>query len=160
MTEAEQRYSKMKKIVLALIQAKRKLKHYFEVHLIIVPTKFPIRAILHKPDQSRRMVEWAIKLEVHEITYEPQTAIKGQVVADFLLECEPESDEEAELPNDPKWKLFVDVSSMQSSSGIGVEIQTLDGTTLQQAIHLEFPTSNNEAECEALLAGLRLAQTL
>src|SRR4029450_6650660 len=94
MTEVEHRYSKMKKIVLALIQAKRKLRHYFEAHPIIVPTKFSIRTILHKPDQFGRMVKWAIELGVHEITYEPRIAIKGQAVADFLLECEPKSDEE------------------------------------------------------------------
>src|SRR4029450_8002186 len=143
MTEAERRYSKMEKIVLALIQAKRKLRNYFEAHPIIVPTKFPIKAILHKPDQSGRMIKWEIELGVHEITYEPRTAIKGQAVADFLLEYEPESDEEEELPSIPEWKLFVDGSATQAGSGIGIEIQTPDGTALRQAIHLEFPASNN-----------------
>src|SRR4029450_5694784 len=116
--------------------------------------------ILHKPDQSGRMIKWAIELGVHEIRYEPRTTIKGQAVADFLLECEPESYEEEDLSSILEWKLFVNGSATQAGSGIRIEIQTSDGTALRQAIHLEFPASNNEAEYEALIAGLRLAQTL
>lgn len=36
MTEAEKRYGMMEKLVFALIHVKRKLRHYFESHLIIV----------------------------------------------------------------------------------------------------------------------------
>ena len=39
---AETRYSAVEKIVLALVNAKKKLSHYFETHPIIVITDFPI----------------------------------------------------------------------------------------------------------------------
>ncbi|CAL9018596.1 unnamed protein product, partial [Prunus brigantina] len=45
-------------------------------------------------------------------------------------------------------------------SGAGVVIITPDGTLLEQAITLGFSASNNEAEYEALLAGLCLAKEL
>jgi ribonuclease HI len=56
--------------------------------------------------------------------------------------------------------LRVDGASNQKGAGAGLVIITPDGTMLEQAITLGFPTSNNEAEYEALLAGLRLAREL
>ena len=40
--DAETRYSAVEKMVLALVNAKKKLRHYFETHPIIVITDFPI----------------------------------------------------------------------------------------------------------------------
>ena len=39
----ETRYSAVEKIVLALVNAKKKLRHYIETHPIIVITDFPIK---------------------------------------------------------------------------------------------------------------------
>ncbi|XP_059638944.1 uncharacterized protein LOC132281237 [Cornus florida] len=158
MTEAERRYSKAERVILSLVHAKRKLRHYFESHPIIVITIFPIRIILHKPDLLGRMTKWAIELSSFNITYEPRTAVKGQTVADFLLECDSE-DMEEDLRG-CLWKLFVDGSSNQMEAGIGVKLQTPEGTFLSQALRLEFRATNNEAEYEALLAGLKLAKEL
>ncbi|CAL8167913.1 unnamed protein product [Prunus armeniaca] len=58
------------------------------------------------------------------------------------------------------WQLHVDRASNQKGAGAGVVIITPDGTLLEQAITLGFPASNNEAEYEALLVGLRLAKEL
>ncbi|XP_059635696.1 uncharacterized protein LOC132277870 [Cornus florida] len=158
MAEPERRYLKAEWVILSLVNAKRKLKHYFESHPIVVLTTFPIRMILHKPDLSGRMTKWAIELSSFDITYEPKTAIKGQAVANFLLECDVENLEEDYSCS--LWKLFVDGSSNQMGAGIGIKLQTPEGTTLSQVIRLEFNTTNNEAEYEALLAGLKLAKEL
>ncbi|KAI5337129.1 hypothetical protein L3X38_016398 [Prunus dulcis] len=58
------------------------------------------------------------------------------------------------------WQLRIDGASNQKGAGAGVVITTPDGTLLEQAITLGFSASNNEAEYEALLAGLRLAKEL
>ncbi|XP_059627137.1 uncharacterized protein LOC132269936 [Cornus florida] len=158
MTDAETRYSKVEKIIIALVYAKRKLQHYFESHSIVVLTNYPIRGILSKPDLSGRITKWAIELSSFDITYEPKVLHKGQALADFLLEYE-DTPEEPELP-EPQWELWVDGSSNQTSAGVGVVISTPEGTKLQQSICLNFPATNNEAEYEALLAGLRLANSL
>ena len=50
--DAETRYSAVEKMVLALVNAKKKLHHYFETHLITVITDFPIKQILSKSDLS------------------------------------------------------------------------------------------------------------
>ncbi|XP_059658480.1 uncharacterized protein LOC132304778 [Cornus florida] len=156
--EPERKYSKVERVILSLVNAKRKLRHYFESHPIVFLTTFPIRVILHKPDLSGRMTKWAIELSSFDITYEPRTAIKGQAVDDFLLECD--MDEPDECLEESSWKLFIDRSSNQIGVGIGVKLQTPEGTTLSQAIRLEFRATNNEAEYEALLTGLRLAKEL
>ncbi|XP_059627692.1 uncharacterized protein LOC132270533 [Cornus florida] len=158
MSEPERRYSRAERMILSLVNAKRKLRHYFESHPIVVLTTFPLRMILHKPDLSGRMTKWAIELSSFNITYEPKTAIKGQAVADFLLDCDAEG--AVEDCNCSWWKLFVDGSSNQMGAGIGIQLQTPEGTTLSQVIRLEFSATNNEAEYEALIAGLKLAKEL
>ena len=52
----------------------------------------------------------------------------------------------------------MDGSSNQRSRGAGVVIQTLEGDKIECMIWLDFPTTNNEAEYEALVAGLDLAK--
>ncbi|XP_059627295.1 uncharacterized protein LOC132270107 [Cornus florida] len=158
MSEPERRYSRAERMILSLVNAKRKLRHYFESHPIVVLTTFPLRIILHKPDLSGRMTKWAIELSSFDIAYEPRTAIKGQVVADFLLECDAK--DVVEDYSCSWWKLFVDSSSNQMGAGIGIQLRTPKGTTLSQAIRLEFNATNNEAEYEALIAGLKLAKEL
>ncbi|XP_059627328.1 uncharacterized protein LOC132270143 [Cornus florida] len=158
MSEPERRYSRAERMILSLVNAKRKLKHYFESHPIVVLTTFPLRMILHKPDLSGRVTKWAIELSLFDIAYEPRTAIKGQAVADFLLDCDAE--DTVEDYSYSWWKLFVDGSSNQMGAGIGIQLQTPEGTTLSQAIRLEFNATNNEAEYEALIAGLKLAKEL
>ncbi|XP_059636140.1 uncharacterized protein LOC132278362 [Cornus florida] len=82
----------------------------------------------------------------------------GQAVADFLLECDEGNLEEN--PGGPLWKVFIDDSSNQMGARIRIKLQTTESTSLSQALRLEFKATNNEAEYEALLAGLRLSKEL
>ena len=82
--DTEMRYSMMEKLVLALINAKKKLKQYFESHPITVYTGYPIRQILAKPDLSERLTKWAIELGTYDISYLPRITNKGQVLADLF----------------------------------------------------------------------------
>lgn len=54
----------------------------------------------------------------------------------------------------------MDSSSTNRKSGIGVALASPDGEKLQYAIKLDFVTTNNEAEYEALLAGLSIAREM
>ena len=55
--DAESRYSHLEKLILALIMASTKLRHYFETHPIIVKTNYPIKNVRRKPDMSGRMAK-------------------------------------------------------------------------------------------------------
>ena len=55
--DAETRYSAVEKMMLALVNVKKKLRHYFETHPIIVIIDFPIKQILRKPDLLGRLTK-------------------------------------------------------------------------------------------------------
>ncbi|XP_070037252.1 uncharacterized protein [Nicotiana tomentosiformis] len=57
------------------------------------------------------------------------------------------------------WTLFTDGASNVKGSGLGIVLITPSGETLRQAIRT-VPLTNNEAEYEALIAGLELARGL
>lgn len=55
------------------------------------------------------------------------------------------------------WILHVDGFSSKQGSGIGIRLTSPTGEVLEQSFRLVFHASSNEAEYEALIAGLRLA---
>ena len=76
----------MEKLILALVTAARKLHPYFQAHTIEVPTEYSMKQVLHKPETSGRLMKWAIELSEFDIRYKLKTSIKGQVLADFVME--------------------------------------------------------------------------
>ena len=76
----------MEKLALALITAVRKLKPYFQAHIIVVLTDQPLKKAMSSPEAAGRMALWAIELSEFDVQYRPRTAIKGQVVAGFIAE--------------------------------------------------------------------------
>ena len=62
------------------------LRPYFQAHPIAVLTDQPLKAVLSRPDTSRCLAKWALKLSEFDITYRPRSAMKAQVLADFLVE--------------------------------------------------------------------------
>ena len=86
MADAETRYLKMEQTALTLRSAAQKLHPYFQAHPIIVLTNQPLGSIFHKPNLSGRMLKWAIKFSEYGIKYQPRLSIKGQVMADFIVE--------------------------------------------------------------------------
>ena len=76
----------MEKLALALITAARKLKPYFQAHIIVVLTDQPLKKAMSSLEAAGRMALWAIELNEFDVQYRPQTAIKGQIVADFIAE--------------------------------------------------------------------------
>ncbi|XP_077211559.1 uncharacterized protein LOC143846853 [Tasmannia lanceolata] len=151
-----------------------------------------IRQVLHRPDISGRLVNWAVELSEFDIQYVPRPAIKAQVLADFLAECTiPQQITESEIVQtpvvekafttkeqsedgteatiipapaeqnpstvEPNWEVYVDGSSNKGGYGSGLVLTGPDNFTADYALRFGFRASNNEAEYEALLAGMNLA---
>jgi hypothetical protein len=173
---AQTRYLPLEKLALALVSAARKLLPYFQAHSITVLTEYPLKALFRKADLSNRVSKWAVELANFDILFEPRTAIKGQVLADFIAELTPDDAEKYNSPPSPKpstepassstpwllfqgetWQLQVDGASNSNGAGAGVVIVAPCGTLHESSIRIDFPATNNEAEYEALLAGLRSA---
>ncbi|GJU01197.1 reverse transcriptase domain-containing protein [Tanacetum coccineum] len=157
--ETEINYSAMEKLILALVFAAKRLRRYFQAHPIVVITDQPIKQVISKPDASGRLQKWSVLLGEHNISYRPRTAVKGQILADFLIE-KPETDAvlpQSEVKLQEPWILFTDGSSCVDGSGAGLILTNPEGMEFTYALRFEFTATNNEAEYEALIAGLRIA---
>ena len=121
-----------------------------------------MKQVLHKPETSVRLIKWAIKLIEFDIRYRPKTAIKGQVLADFVMEfTSAEPVKNAQTVTDPSiWKLSVDGAANTQGSGVGLILTSLEGIDIEYALRFGFHTYNNEAEYEAVIACLNLAHSL
>ena len=159
---AEERYPRMEKLILALLTAARKLRPYFQVHTIEVPMEYPMKQVLHKPETFGRLMKWAIELSEFDIKYRPKTAIKGQVLVDFVMEftsLEPTRDAQA-TTDLSTWKLSVDGASNAQGSGAGLILTSPEGIDIEYALRFGFHSFNYEAEYEAVIASLNLAHSL
>lgn len=74
----------MEKLAFALVITACKLKPYFQAHTMIVLTDKPLWRAMSNPEATKQMALWAIKLSEFDVQYHPCTAIKGQVIADFI----------------------------------------------------------------------------
>ena len=119
----------------------------------------PIRKSINKPKVAGRMVQWAIELSQFDIEYHPRTAIKAQALAEFIVEFTL-MDKENPNHEAERWTIQTDGSSAQRRGGVGVIITALDEEELKYEVQLKFPATNNEAEYEGILTGLRLGRAL
>ncbi|GKF33510.1 reverse transcriptase domain-containing protein [Tanacetum coccineum] len=113
---------------------------------------------MSRPDMAGRLQKWSVMLGEHNITYRPRTSVKGQILADFLLEKPDENlpkTPAADIPQEP-WTLFIDGSSCIDGSSAGLILTSPKGTELTYALRFQFTASNNKAKYEALIAGLRI----
>ena len=108
----------MEKLAFALVTAARKLKPYFQAHMVNVLIDKPLRRAMSNPKAAGRLTLWAIKLSEFDIQYRPQTAIKGQIVADFIAEFTHDEDKGAE--ESPHWSIYIDGSSNRREGGLAL----------------------------------------
>ena len=92
---AEERYPRMEKLAFALVTAVRKLKPYFQAHTIIVLTDQPLKRAMSSLEAAGRMALWAIELSEFDVQYRLRTAVKWQIVADFIAEYTQSEDKGA-----------------------------------------------------------------
>ena len=159
---AEERYPRMEKLILALVTAARKLRPYFQAHTIEIPTEYPMKQVLHKPETSGRLMKWALEISEFDIRYKPKTAIKGQVLANFVMEftsAEPAKNTQT-MTDLPIWRLSVDGTANAQGSGAGLILTSPEGIDIEYALRFGFQAYNNEVEYEAIIASLNLAHSM
>ena len=76
MVDVETRYLPLEKLMLALVNATRKLSHYFQAYTVYVLTGYPLQSLLKRSD----------------IRYRPRSLVKGQIFADFFAEFSPKNE--------------------------------------------------------------------
>jgi ribonuclease HI len=139
-----------------VVLARCKLHHYFEAHPVTVVSSFPLGEIIRNPDAVGRIAKWSVELMGETLAYAPRKAIKSQILADFVAEWT-----DTQLPP-PQiraecWTLYFDGSVMKTGAGVGLLLVSPLGEHMRYAVRLHLPASNNMAEYEVLLCGLKIA---
>ncbi|RDX93642.1 Protein NYNRIN, partial [Mucuna pruriens] len=83
--------------------------------------------------------------------------VKAQALADFIIEMAVSG---LVIEESGGWLLSVNEASNQSRSGARVILEGPNWVLIEQSLHFEFKATNNQAEYETLLAGMRLAKEL
>ncbi|KAA3487233.1 RNA-directed DNA polymerase (Reverse transcriptase), Ribonuclease H [Gossypium australe] len=171
--ECETRYSPIEKLCYVLIWTTRNLRQYMLYHTNWLILKIdPLKYMLESTTLNRRMARWKILLSEFDIIYVNQKAVKGSAIAYFLARRALENYESlnfdfpnedlmyvATIEKDAKeehpWKLNFDRASNAMDNGIGAVLVSSDGDHYPLTIKLDFDCTNNMAEYEACIMGIR-----
>ncbi|OMP01243.1 hypothetical protein COLO4_12027 [Corchorus olitorius] len=138
-----------------------KLRHYLINEQVDLICKYDvIKYMLNKPVMGNRIGKWVLALSEFSLNFVPQKAVKGQALADFLADhpCQvtlPKLDETMLVEPIP-WILEFDGSKTELGAGAGIVLTSPSGKIFKFSFSLLFKCSNNQAEYEALIAGLEL----
>ena len=86
LVDVETRYLPLKKLVLALVHAMRKLSHYFQAHIVYMLTEYPLQSLLKRSNFTGRIAKWGTRLGSFNIRNRLGSSMKGQVLTDFVAE--------------------------------------------------------------------------
>ena len=154
--DAEIKYSSIEKLCLALYFSCMKLKHYLIPCEIFVISQFNvIKYMFSSPILHNRVGKWMLALIKFSLHFVPAKAIKGQALADFLVD-HPGPEIQVDIIETKSWKLFFDESRHEKGAGIGILLISPMEEPTKFLFELEKDCSNNEAEYEALIMGLEI----
>ncbi|XP_074377928.1 uncharacterized protein LOC141719447 [Apium graveolens] len=116
------------------------------------------------------MLKWGVELGQFDLECMPRTAIKGHALADFLLEFDSEVDDKALVVSHPShtedvleefshpwWILHEDGAVNNGGAAAGIVLVLPEGHHLMIAIYFKFYVTNNDAEYESLINGLKIS---
>jgi ribonuclease HI len=165
--DTETRYSFIEKLCFSLYYTCTNLRHYLLPTTCIVACQTDvIKHMLHRPILRGRLGKWAYALIEYDLIFETLKAMKGQVVADFIVEhrVDVEYDDSVSLDTNfiscTSWKLHFDGSACSSGQGIGIVIISPNGDNFEASSQLNHFCTNNQAEYEALLFGLEILASM
>jgi hypothetical protein len=159
--DAETQYVFMERLCLSLYYACSKFRHYLLSSSCIVACQYDIiKHMLLKPILIGRIGKWAYALVEYDLAYEPLKSIKGQVVADFIVDHAVDMDHSVDFIQLKSWGLYFDGSICSKGQGAGCVIISPSGVYIDLSIRLEFACTNNQVEYESLLHGLEYLRDL
>lgn len=160
---AKLNYSKLEKIAYTVVMASRKLKHYFQAHKIKVVSVQPLKTVFRNSEAVGRIAKWAAELNEFVITFEHRSAIKSQALADFIADWTPSADDTTREFEEPTWTIWtVNCDGAWGAKGARITAVLVppNGPKIRYAATLQFLTTNNAAEYEAVLLGLQKLRAL
>ncbi|GKA72597.1 reverse transcriptase domain-containing protein [Tanacetum coccineum] len=180
--EVEEAFKQIKQLIAELPMLTAPMEKE-QLILYLAATKKTVSAVLMKEREAKQMLIYfvsralrgviktgsnreATEMEhrIRRIHYRPRVSVKGQILVDFIVERQEEDsldtlmEVEEELPE--PWILFIDGSSCTDGSGAGLILINPEGIEFTYALRFRFISTNNEAEYEALIARLRIAEQM
>jgi hypothetical protein len=154
----------LEKISYAVVMASRKLRHYFEASKVRVTLDRGLGELFRNPEASVRIAKWATELSGYHITFEPRTAIKSQVLADFIVDWTGPTWQQEESP-EKVWTIHCDGAWCHAGAGATTIITSPASVKYRYAARLSFALdsdrcTNNIAKYEAVILGLRKLRAL
>jgi ribonuclease HI len=158
LTASKCNMTELKKNSYVVVMASRKLRHYFEAFKVRVTFDRGLGELFRNPEASVRIAKWAAELSGYHITFEPRTAIKSYVLADFIVDWMGPTRQQEESP-EKVWTIHCDGAWCHAGAGAMAIITSPSGVKYRYAAHLRFALeydrcTNNIAEYEAVILGL------
>jgi ribonuclease HI len=159
--DAETQYVFMEKLCLSSYYACSKFWHYILSSSYVVGCQYDvIKHMLLKPILSGRIGKWAYALIEYDLAYEPLRSMKGQVVADFIVNHAIEVDNPVSFVQLGPWGLYFDGLVCSKGQGVGCVTVSPSGMIIDLCVRLGFACTNNQVEYESLLHGLEYLRDL
>jgi ribonuclease HI len=155
LSPSKKNYTELEKVLYAVLMASRKLQHYFQAYHIIVPSSQPLKDILRNREATGRIGKWAAELNEFTIDYVHRSSIQSQALADFIADWTPGAHEEEINKDVEAWTMFCNGSWGTFSAGAAAVLVAPSKVKTCYVAKLHFSCTNNIAEYEALLLGLR-----
>jgi ribonuclease HI len=158
LTTSKCNMTELEKIAYAVVMASRKLRHYFEALKVWVTTDRGLGELFRNPKASVRIAKWAAELSEFHITFEPRTAVKSQVLVDFIIDWTGPQQQQEE-PSEKVWTIHCDSAWCHVGAGAAAIITSPTGVKHRYTTRLSFALesdrcTNNIAEYEAVILGL------
>ncbi|KAK1615573.1 hypothetical protein QYE76_021090 [Lolium multiflorum] len=154
MLDAETRYPEIEKLCLCLFFTCTKLHHIlWTAEIVVICKSDVIKHMLSAPVLKGRLGKWMFALSEFDIRYQPAKAVKGQALADLIVE---RINTDIAALSVRAWAMFFDGSVCDGGCGIGILIVSPRGATYSFSIRLPTPCTNNVAEYEAIRKGMEL----
>ncbi|GJW51355.1 reverse transcriptase domain-containing protein [Tanacetum coccineum] len=162
-TEAEEAFKQMKQLIVELPMLVAPMEKE-ELIIYLAAAKETVSAVLMTEREAKQMPIYFVSraLRDPEVNY---TSMENLALAlvhaiERLEEESPDTlmGEEEELPE--PWILFTDGSSCTDGSGAGLILTNPKGIEFTYALRFRFDATNNEAEYESLIAGLKFTEQM
>jgi hypothetical protein len=151
---SKKNYTELEKLY-AVLMTSRKLWHYFQPYHIIVSSSQPLKDIMRNREATGRIGKWAAELNEFTIDYVHRSSIQSQALTDFIADWTQGAQGDEATKDVEAWTVFCDGSWGTFGAGADAVLVAPSKVRTCYALKLDISCTNNIAEYEALLLGLR-----